>query len=108
MLTAKRLNDYLAFLQCPERIPPAMLLEAVEAVGGFYTGTRNADALHALRTIVELESAEYSTRLIAYTHMLEVGAIPINEYPPNIMEIDLTAARNGYVFKRLCSMASQC
>ena len=107
MLSAMRLNHYLAFLRCSDRIPPAMLLDAVNAVGGFYHGTCNPNALCALRKIVELEKAEYSTRLLAYVYMLGVGSIPIDEYPPNIMEVDLVAVRNGRVYKHLCSMASQ-
>lgn len=107
MLTAKRLDNYLAFMQLPERIPSSLLLEAIQAVGGFYTGTRSAEALRALRNIVEFEAADDSTRVIAYIHMLEVGAIPIHEYPPNVTEINLAVARDGDVYKRLCSMAAR-
>ena len=76
MLSAMRLNHYLAFLRCSDRIPPAMLLDAVNAVGGFYHGTCNPNALCALRKIVELEKAEYSTRLLAkvYKHLCSMAS----------------------------------
>jgi len=93
-------------LESPDRIPASLLLEAIGAVGGFYTGTQNAAALRVLRKIVELTAADHSTRVIAYLHMLEVGAIPIDEYPSNVMEIDLTAVQDSAVFKRLCSVAA--